>query len=138
MTDRLREAFVSAGADVRERSLVAGRAYLHPSGRAIAQVEERAGTLRARVWLSDRERAALESRPTFDRSSGWIHLVSDDDVRFVCGLAAAAYRAATTGRASPPSASTVEIGSRGRPGEEEKKKGALPRRPPSRTTRSSS
>lgn len=130
----IRDAFGRAG-DVRERSLVAGRAFLHPSGRAIAQVEERGGTLRARVWLADKERAAFEARPTFDRESGWLHVVSDDDVRFVCGLAPAAYGAATNGRASPPSASTVEVSEATPAPDEEKRKGAGPRRPPSRTMR---
>ena len=131
MTNAMREALLGAGPDVRERPLVNGHAFLHPSGRAMGHIEERAGTLRARLWLPAKERSAFEARPTFDRQSGWIHVVSDEDVRFVSGLAPAAYRAATSGTAALPNASTVEVTP---VSTDEKKKGAV-RRPPSRTTR---
>jgi len=135
LTNTLREAFVRAGTDVRERRTVAGHAFL-VSGRAIGQFEERAGALRARLWLPDNERSTFEARPTFDRESGWLHVISDDDVRFVSGLAAAAYRAASSGKGSPPSASTVEMPNAGPPqvSDEERKRPAS-RRPPTRATR---
>ncbi|MBM4433668.1 MAG: hypothetical protein FJ028_00885 [Chloroflexi bacterium] len=131
----LREAFVAAGSDVRERRTVSGRAF-PVDGRALGQFEERAGVLRVRPWLGDRERASFEGRPTFDRESGWLHLVSDDDVRFVAGLVPAAYEAASSGRATPPSASTVEMPTAADVTLEEKKGAASPRRPSARTTRS--
>jgi hypothetical protein len=134
MTNTLREAFVAAGRDVRERRTVTGRAFL-VDGRAIGQFEERSGTLRARLWLADKERAAFEARPTFDRDSGWLHVVSDDDVRFVCGLVPAAYRAAASGKGAPPSATSVEVPTTADLMEEEKKKGAS-RRPSARPSRS--
>lgn len=133
MTNTLREAFVASGRDVRERKTVTGRAFL-VGGRAVGQYEERAGGLRARLWLADKERTAFEARPTFDRESGWLHVVSDDDVKFVCGLVSAAYRSASSGKGSPPSASTVEMPTTAELIGEEKKKGAS-RRPPVRPTR---
>lgn len=133
MTNAMREAFVRAGGDVRERKTVSGNAFL-TSGRAVGQFEERAGTLRVRLWLPDKERAAFEARPTFDRESGWLHVVSDEDVKFVCGLVPAAYRAAASGKGVPPSASTVEMPTTAELIEEEQKKGAV-RRPPSRSVR---
>jgi hypothetical protein len=136
MTNSMREAFLASGRDVAERKTVTGNAFL-VSGRAIGQFEERAGLLRVRLWLGDKERAAFEGRPTFDRDSGWLHVISDDDVRFVCGLAPVAYRAAVSGKGAPPSARAVEMPSNEMParvppgGSEEKKKGAATRRPPS-------
>jgi hypothetical protein len=134
MTNTLREAFVAAGRDVRERRTVTGRAFL-VAGRAVGQFEERSGTLRARLWLADKERGAFEARPTFDRDSGWLHVISDDDVRFVCGLVPAAYKAAAAGKGAPPSANTVEVPTTAELIEEEKKKGAS-RRPSARPSRS--
>lgn len=108
LKDTLRDALLKSGREVRERKTVAGRAFL-VDGRAVGQFEERNGSLRVRLWLADEERAAFEARPTFHRESGWLLVVSDDDVTFVCGLATAAFRAASAGKGSPPSASTVEI-----------------------------
>ena len=135
MTDRLRDVFLRSGAGVQERKTVTGHAFL-VAGRAIGQFEERAGGLRARLWLADKERATLEKRPTFDRESGWLHVVSDEDVAFIAGLAPSAYKAAATGRAAPPSARIAELPMTEDTvmAEEEKKKGAS-RRPPARTTR---
>lgn len=133
MTNTLREAFLGTGRDVRERRTVTGHAFL-VAGRAVGQFEERAGAMRVRLWLSDKERALFEARPTFDRESGWLHVVSDEDVKFVCGLVPSAYRAAASGKASPPSASTVEMPTTAELMEEERKKGAS-RRPPARPTR---
>jgi hypothetical protein len=136
MENTLREAFVATGSDVRERRTVTGRAFL-VDGRALGQFEERAGVLRVRLWLGERERASFEGRPTFDRESGWLHLVSDDDVRFVAGLLPAAYKAAASGKATPPSASTLEMPTAADITIEEKKKSAAsPRRSSARTTRS--
>ena len=133
MSNAMREAFLGAGRDVAERRTVTGNAFL-VSGRALGQFEERAGTLRVRLWLGDKERATFESRPTFDRDSGWLYVISDDDVTFVCGLAPAAYRAGSSGKAAPPSARSVEMPTSEMPGEE-KKKGAATRRPASRPVR---
>jgi hypothetical protein len=133
MTNAMREAFLGAGRDVRERKTVSGNAFL-VAGRAVGQFQERGGSLRVRLWLMEKERAAFEARPTFDRESGWLHVVSDDDVRFVVGLVPAAYRAAASGKGSPPSASTVEMPTTAELIEEEKKRGA-PRRPAARSTR---
>jgi len=136
MENKLREAFVAVGRDVRERKTVSGRAFLI-DGRAVGQFEERGGVLRARLWLGDKERATFESRATFDRESGWLHVVSDDDVRFIASLVPAAYKAASSGKASPPGASTVEMPTRPDIPVEAKKKGAAsPRRPSARPTRS--
>jgi hypothetical protein len=134
MSNAMREAFLGSGRDVAERKTVTGSAFL-VSGRAIGQYEERAGTLRARLWLGDKERAAFESRPTFDRDSGWLHVISDEDVKFVCGLVPAAYRAAASGKAAPPSARSIEMPSSELPVEEKKKSAAPTRRPPSRPVR---
>ena len=136
MENALREAFVAAGRDMKERRTVTGRAFL-VGGRAVGQYEERAGLLRARLWLADKERATFEARPTFDRDSGWLHVVSDDDVRFVNGLIPAAYRAASSGKASPPSARTVELpNATSIPTSAEKRKSAAsPRRSSVRPTR---
>lgn len=133
MSNTLREAFMASGRDVRERKTVTGRAFL-VGGRAVGQYEERAGALRARLWLTDKERASFEARPTFDRESGWLHVVSDEDVKFVCSLVPAAYRAASAGKGSPPSASTVEMPTATDISVEETKKGAS-RRPPVRSSR---
>lgn len=136
MENTLREAFLAAGRDVRERRTVTGRAFLH-DGRAVGQFEERSGGLRVRLWLADKERALFEGRPTFDRESGWLHVVSDDDVKFVAGLVPAAYKAASSGKASPPSASTVELPTAADVLTGEKRKSAAsPRRPSERPTRS--
>lgn len=133
MTNTLGEAFMGSGRDVRERKTVTGRAFL-VSGRAIGQYEERGGALRVRLWLADKERAAFEERPTFDRESGWLHVISNEDVKFVCGLAPAAYRAASAGKGSPPSASTVEVPTAADLMAEERKKGTS-RRPSARPSR---
>lgn len=135
MMNTLREAFLAADREVNERRTVAGHAFLM-GGRAVGQFEARANMLRARLWLADKERAVFEARPTFDRDSGWLHLVSDDDVRFVCSLVPAAFKAASSGRAAPPSARTVEMPTTTRDlaGASERKRGA-PRRPSARPTR---
>ncbi len=133
MTNTMREAFLGAGRDVRERRTLTGNAFLS-AGRAVGQFEERAGTLRVRLWLPDKERTAFEARPTFDRESGWLHVVSDEDVKFVCQLAPVAYRAAASGKGAPPSASTVEIPTTAKVIEAEKKKVGL-RRPAARSSR---
>lgn len=133
MMNSLREAFLASGRDIRERGTVAGTAFL-VSGRAVGQFEARGGMLRARLWLTDKERASFEARPTFDRQSGWLHVVSNDDVKFVSSLVPAAYRAASAGKGSPPSASTVEVSADADITEGEKKRGAS-RRPPVRSSR---
>ena len=135
MSDRLREVFLRAGADVQERKTVTGLAFL-VNGRAIGQFEERAGGLRARLWLTDKDRATFEKRPTFDHESGWLHVVSDGDVTFIAGLVASAYKGAASGKAAPPSARVAELPTTEDTvmAEEEKKKGAS-RRPSARTTR---
>ena len=135
MMNTLRQAFLASSDEVNERRTVAGHAFL-AGGRAVGQFEARANMLRARLWLADKDRAVFESRPTFDRESGWLHVVSDDDVRFVCGLVPAALKAASSGRAAPPSASTVEMPTTARDiaSAEERKRGAS-RRPSARPTR---
>lgn len=135
-TNVLREAFLKSGPDVRERKTVAGHAFL-VSGRAIGQFEERAGGLRARLWLTDKERAAFEGRPTFDRESGWLLVISDDDVRFVSALAQTAHRAASSGKGTPPSASTIEMpNALAAEVADDKRKASATRRAPTRPTRS--
>jgi hypothetical protein len=103
LTNALREAFVAAGKDVEEKRTVTGSAFF-TSGHAIGQYEVRANVVRARLWLGDKERKSVETRPTFDPSSGWLHVVSNDDVAFVRGLAPAAYKGAASGAAgaAPP------------------------------------
>ncbi len=108
---------------LRERGTVAGTAFL-VGGRAVGQFEARGGLLRARLWLTEKERASFEARPTFDRESGWLHVVSNEDVKFVSSLVPAAYRAASGGKGSPPSASTVEMPTATDISMEDKKKGA--------------
>lgn len=132
MAESIREAFLSAGDGIREKRTVTGRAFL-VEDRAIGQTDVRAGTLRTRIWLPDKERRAFESRPTFDLDSGWLHLVSDDDIQFVRNILPVAYRAVRAGTALPsgtrsvgPESETAAAG--------EKKRGAS-RRPPSRSIR---
>lgn len=134
MMNGLREAFLASGREIRERGTVAGTAFL-VGGRAVGQYEARGGMLRVRLWLTDTERATFEARPTFDRESGWLHVVSNEDVKFVSSLVPAAYRAASAGKGSPPSASTVEMPSATDVAGEGTKKGAS-RRPPVRSSRS--
>jgi hypothetical protein len=146
MTSALREAFLTAGKEIEEKRTATGSAFF-TAGHAIGQFETRASALRARLWLTDKERQKLEARPTFDGDSGWLHVVSDEDVAFLRSLLGSAYRAASTGNAAPsaprpagpgapwtvgapserkrltPSAEAVQPG--------EKKKGAS-RRPPTR------
>lgn len=98
MSSRLRDAFASAGSDVDERRTGTGRAFL-VSGRALAQLDDGPSLLRVRLWLLEKDRRAVEGRPTFDSGSGWLHVVSDDDVAFIRGLIPLAYRAAAKGEA---------------------------------------
>ena len=152
MSSALRESFLAAGKEVEEKRTATGSAYF-TAGHAIGQYETRANVLRARLWLSDKDRQKLEARPTFDADSGWLHVVSDEDVAFVRGLLASAYRSASGGATgAAPSAPrqplgaaapwTVDAGSPERrrvaPAATadlagEKKKGAVPRRPSSGT-----
>ena len=116
MASELREAFASAGPKVEERRTGTGRAYV-VGGRVVGQVDETPGSLRVRMWLVDKDRSTFEGRPTFDSQSGWIVVVSDDDVAFVKKMVPDAYRAAAEGKqtatpagqatrtASPPSSS---------------------------------
>src|SRR5262245_45498445 len=153
MSNALRESFLEAGTNVEEKRTATGSAFF-AGGHAIGQFETRANVLRARLWLADKDRQKLEARPTFDPDSGWLHVVSDEDVAFVRGLIANAYRSATTGGAgASPSAPkqpagavapwTVEPGAVARrrvsaapvstDGSLEKKKSAAPRRPSTRS-----
>lgn len=102
MASALRDAFASADPKVEERRTGTGRAYL-VSGRMVGQVDERSGAVRVRMWLADRDRTSFQRRPTFDEQSGWMVVVSDDDVDFVRELVPAACRAALEGRATPAS-----------------------------------
>jgi hypothetical protein len=150
LTNALREAFLAAGKGLEEKRQVTGSAFF-VHGHAIGQFELRAGALRARLWLADRDRRTLEARPTFDADSGWLHVVSDEDVAFVRGLIPAASRAASSGNvavapssprppATAPAHWTVDAGpaekrkvgavdETAKPGE---KKKSASRRPPSR------
>jgi hypothetical protein len=105
MASALRDAFASAGPKVEERRTGTGRAYL-VGGRVVGQVDETPGSLRVRMWLVDKDRSAFEGRPTFDARSGWMVVVSDEDVGFVRGLVPVAYRAADEGK--PTATPTVE------------------------------
>ena len=96
MASALRDAFASAGPGVEERRTGTGRAFL-VEGRALGQVDEGSGSLRVRMWLVAGDRPAVEARPTFDPQSGWMVVVSDDDVGFVRELMPSAYRAAAKG-----------------------------------------
>ena len=96
MASALRDAFASAGPEVEERRTGTGRAFL-VSGRVIGQVDEGSGSLRVKMWLVAGDRSAVARRPTFDPQSGWMVVVSDDDVGFVRELAPGAYRAASKG-----------------------------------------
>lgn len=96
MASALRDAFASAGPEVEERRTGTGRAFL-VGGRVIGQVDEGSGSLRVKMWLVAGDRSAVERRPTFDPRSGWMVVVSDDDVGFVRELAPGAYRAASKG-----------------------------------------
>lgn len=96
MASALRDALASSGTDVTEKRTGTGRAFL-VAGRALGQLDETALGVRVRLWLPEKERRAVERRPTFDTDSGWLHVVSDDDVAFVRGLLPVAYRAAATG-----------------------------------------
>jgi hypothetical protein len=147
MSNALREAFLAAGNEIEEKRTATGSAFF-TGGHAIGQFETRSTLLRARLWLTDKERQKLEARPTFDGDSGWLHVVSDQDVAFLRGLLAGAYRSASSGTAAPsaprPAAGAVAPWTVAAPSERrrvtppvvadklgEKKKGA-PRRPPSR------
>lgn len=96
MASALRDAFASAGPGVEERRTGTGRAFL-VEGRVLGQVDEGSGSLRVRMWLVAGDRPAVEARPTFDPQSGWMVVVSDDDVGFVRELMPSAYRAAAKG-----------------------------------------
>lgn len=96
MASALRDALASCGSDVTEKRTGTGRAFL-VAGRALAQLDESVLGLRVRLWLPQKERRAVERRPTFDTDSGWLHVVSDGDVAFVQSLLPVAYRAAATG-----------------------------------------
>ena len=100
MTNALREAFLAAGNDIEEKRTATGSAFF-TDGHAIGQYETRANVLRARLWLPDKERAKLEARPTYDADSGWLHVVSDEDVAFVRGLIPSAQRSAASGAGAP-------------------------------------
>lgn len=112
MASALRDAFASAGPDVQERRTGTGRAFL-VEGRVLGQVDESSGSLRVRMWLVAGDRPAVEQRPTFDAQSGWMVVVSDDDVGFVRQLLPAAYRAAAKGEetAAPPIQETAKAAS---------------------------
>jgi hypothetical protein len=133
----LREAFLASGKGTHEKRTVAGHAFL-VDGRAVGHIERRANAVRARLWLPDKERKAFEARPTFDRESGWLYVVSAEDVAFVREMAKVAHRAAAAGERgiSPPGASKVEI-TPATPAPAAmsgiKKKTASPRRPSMRT-----
>ena len=103
MNNALREAFLAAGKDIEERRTGSGSAFF-TAGHAIGQLESRATALRARLWLVDKERQKLEARPTFDADSGWLHVVSDEDVAFLRILIGVAHRSAASGNAAaaPP------------------------------------
>ena len=133
MVESLREAFLASGEGVREKRTVTGRAFLLED-RAIGQIDVRAGALRTRVWLPDRERRAFGSRPTFDSDSGWLHVVSDDDVQFVRRILPLAHRAVKNGTALPAGTRAVEQAAPEAALAGEKKRGAS-RRPPSSPTR---
>ncbi len=108
LANSLREAFLAAG-DVRERKTVTGQAFLL-GGHAVGQIDVRANVVRARLWLPEKERQRFESRPTFDPESGWLHVVSADDVGFLRDLLPVACRAAAAGSdTAPPAPRGVEI-----------------------------
>lgn len=103
LVNSLREAFLAAGADVREKPTVTGGAFL-VDGRALGRVDVRVSTVRVRLWLPERERRSFEARPTFDPESGWLHVVSEEDVTFTRGLIDLAYRASSERDPVKPSA----------------------------------
>jgi hypothetical protein len=148
MSNALREAFLAAGKDIEEKRTATGSAFF-TAGHAIGQYETRANVLRSRLWLADKERAKVESRPTFDADSGWLHVVSEEDVAFLRGLVQIAYKSASSATAAPsaprqpigtPAPWTVEMSERKRvapaasPADKtvEKKKSAALRRPPTK------
>ena len=102
MGNALREAFRAAGKDIEEKRTAMGSAFF-ARGHAIGQFETRANVLRARLWLADKERSKLEARPTYDPDSGWLHVVSDEDVAFVRTLVPSALRSAASGSGNPSS-----------------------------------
>jgi hypothetical protein len=109
LASSLREAFLAGGKDMRERKSVTGQAFLL-GGHAVGQIDVRANVVRSRLWLPEKERRRFESRPTFDPESGWLHIVSADDVAFLRELLPVACRAATSGSdAAPPAPRGVEI-----------------------------
>lgn len=109
LANALREAFLAGGEDMRERKTVTGQAFLL-SGRAVGQIDVRANVVRARLWLPERDRQRFEARPTFDPESGWIHVVSREDVEFVRKLVPVACRAAAAGTdAAPPAPRGIEV-----------------------------
>lgn len=109
LANALREAFLAGGKEMRERKTVTGQAFLLAE-RAVGQIDVRANVVRARLWLSEKDRQRFEARPTFDAESGWLHVVSDEDVEFVRSLVPAACRAASSGvETAPPSPRGVEV-----------------------------
>ena len=150
MSNALREVFLAAGKDIEEKRTATGSAFF-TAGHAIGQYETRANVLRSRLWLADKERAKVESRPTFDADSGWLHVVSDEDVAFLRGLVTVAYQSASSGGATAapsaprqplgtPAPWTVEMSERKRVAAAaapevkpvDKKKSAAMRRPPTK------
>ena len=149
MSNALREAFVAAGKDIEEKRTATGSAFF-TGGHAIGQYETRANVLRARLWLPDKERSKLEARPTYDPDSGWLHVVSDEDVAFLRGLLPSALRSGASGSGAPssprrPAGSVapwtveapterrrVSAAASGSDKTAEKKKSAAPRRPSTR------
>ncbi|MDE3100968.1 MAG: hypothetical protein KGJ98_01900 [Chloroflexota bacterium] len=108
LANALREAFLADGGEMRERKTVTGEAFLLGE-HAVGQIDVRANVVRARLWLSDEDRRRFEARPTFDPESGWLHVVSDEDVELVRSLIPAASRTAASGAdAAPPAPRSVD------------------------------
>jgi len=104
MANELREAFLSGGPDITEKRTVTGEAFF-VAGHALGQVERKPNSLRVRLWLADKERKAFEGRPTFDADSGWLHIVSKEDIGFIRSLIPGAHKAALRGSATATSSS---------------------------------
>jgi hypothetical protein len=110
LTAALSEAFLAAGNDIRERRTVTGSAFL-VDGRVLGQIDVRSSVVRVRLWLPEKDRRTFETRPTFDPESGWLHVVSEDDIRSVRSLLPVASRAAASGSdTAPPSPRGIEVG----------------------------
>lgn len=107
MANELREAFLSGGADISEKRTVTGGAFF-VAGHALGQVERKPNSLRVRLWLADKDRRTFEQRPTFDADSGWLHVVSQEDIGFIRGLIPLAHKAALSGSATATSSPTSE------------------------------